>query len=410
MRLLPLLLLGCGFARWPNAEDVFPAVYTSEEGLEEYEVVRWETEDWNPADDLATAAQYLLKAQNHRPGAPVESLEHFDLMRPELPSLGSGVRLSFVGDVMWIGSNWDAFALPSADLLDGDLRIGNLETPVSPLHSTEASALGLYAFNAPTEMLDGLPLDLLQLNNNHSLDAGNDGLDATITEVEARDYLHTGIDAHPVVDVAGTRVAVLAYTWGLNVRGVEPSSELFIVPFGHVGQDFDMDGVVADIGAAREDADSVVVLLHWGFEYEYFSDPHFMVLARQMIEAGADVLVGSGPHVLQPPEICHVNQPEFVPGIGTCSVRTEGGEPRNAAVLYSLGNFGTGMPTIQAQVGMVATVSLDPDVTGLGWEPVATVDGVDGPEVVPLADLLDDPDYAEEDARLDLHLGTGWRR
>lgn len=404
------MLVGCGFARWPDAGDVFPAVYTPEDELEDYETVRWETETWNPAEDLGTAAQYLLKAQNHRPGAPVESLEHFERMREQIPPLGSGLRLSLVGDVMWVGSNWEGFALPAADLLDGDLRIGNLETPTSPLHSTEPSALGLYAFNAPVEMLDGLPLDVLQLNNNHSLDAGNDGLAATVSEVEARGFVHTGVDAHAMVDVAGTEVAVLAYTWGMNVRDVEADSELFIVPFGHVGESIDLSVVEADIAAARADADSVVVMLHWGFEYEYFPDPHFMVLARSLVAAGADVLVGSGPHVLQPPELCHVNQAEFRPGVGTCSVRSEDGVPRDAAILYSLGNFGTSMPTLQTQVGMVATVSLGPDVTGLGWEPVAAVDGESGPEVVPLSDVLDEPEYVDESERLDVHLGSGWRR
>ena len=55
----------------------------------------------------------------------------------------------------------------------------------------------------------------------------------------------------------------------------------------------------------------------------------------------------------------------------------------------------------------MATVSLDPDVTGLGWQAVATVDG---PSVVPLTEALEDEDLAAESARLDAHLGAGWRR
>jgi poly-gamma-glutamate synthesis protein (capsule biosynthesis protein) len=160
--------------------------------------------------------------------------------------------------------------------------------------------------------------------------------------------------------------------------------------------------------ARAEGTDSVVVLVHWGFEYEYYPDPHFMVLARRIVAAGADLVVGSGPHVAQPAEICHVNRPEEVPGIGTCSLRTADGQPRTAAVLYSLGNFGTIMATVPCQVGLVATVSLDPDVTGLGWSAVATVE--DPPWVRPLDDLLDDPELAAEWARLDGHLGSDWRR
>ena len=110
----------------------------------------------------------------------------------------------------------------------------------------------------------------------------------------------------------------------------------------------------------------------------------------------------------QPAEICHVNHPEQVPAIGTCSLRTDDGRPRTAAVLYSLGNFGTIMATVPCQAGLVATVSLDPDVTGIGWSAVATVE--DPPWVRPLVDLLDDPELSAESARLDDHLGSSWRR
>ncbi|TNE86076.1 MAG: CapA family protein [Deltaproteobacteria bacterium] len=413
MRLPPLFLIGlagCGFARWPDPSEVYPAVYTPEEDLEPYEEVRWETGTWDPTEDLDIAAQYLLKSNNHRPGAPVESLDHFEAMRPQLPPLAGGVELSLVGDVMWIGENWSGFLTPAADLLDGDLRIGNLETPTSALHPVETVLQGLPAFNAPPEMLDGLPLDVLQLNNNHSLDVGEDGLTSTLEEVDARGYVRTGIDRHAFVEVDGQRIALLAYAWGLNQLDVTPERELFLVPFGHLDPPVDLSSVRAEIAAAREDADSVVVLLHWGFEYEYYPDPHFMVLARELVAAGADVLVGSGPHVVQPPELCHVNRAEHVPGIGTCSVRSDDGEPRTAAVLYSLGNFGTRMARLPAQVGLVASVSLDPDVTGLGWQAAATVDGANGLEVVPLDGLTDEPDYAEEAERLDAHLGAHWRR
>ncbi len=406
-------LAGCPtddpYAHWPADGTVFPHVYTPEDDLEPYEEVRWETETWDPAEDLDQTALYVLKSVNHRPGAPAESLDHFDAMRPQLPALSDGIQLSFVGDVMWIGDNWSDYATPAAPLLDGDLRVGNLETPTSPDHPTELAELGSYTFNAPPAMLDGLPLDLLQLTNNHSLDVGDDGLEATIAEVEARGIHHTGVDRQLAVDVAGQRVAFLAYTWGLNQRDAQTAHELHIIPFGHLDEDIDLSTLEADVAAARADgADTVVALLHWGYEYEYYPDPHFMVLARRVVAAGADLVVGSGPHVVQPAEICHVNRPEHVPGVGTCSIRTDDGQPRTATMLYSLGNLGTIMATVPCQVGLVATVSLDPDVTGLAWSAAATVD--DPPWVEPLDDHLDDPELAAESSRLDDHLGAEWRR
>ncbi len=397
------------YADWPAEGSVYPHVYNPETDLEPYEEVRWETETWDPAEDLNLTALYVLKSIHHRPGAPDESLEHFEAMRPQLPALGGGVRLSFVGDVMWIGDNWAEYATPAASLLDGDLRVGNLETPTSPDHPTELAELGSYTFNAPPEMLDGLPLDLLQLNNNHSMDVGDAGLENTLAEVEARGLEHTGVDRQLALDVGGRRVALLAYTWGLNQRDADSAHELHVIPFGHLDEAIDLAPLEADVAAARADgAASVVVLLHWGFEYEYYPDPHFMVLARRIVASGADLVLGSGPHVVQPAEICHVNRPERIPGVGTCSIRTPDGEPRTAAVLYSLGNFGTIMATVPCQVGLVASVTLDPDVTGLGWTAVATVD--EPPWVRPLDGLLDDPELETESARLDAHLGADWRR
>ena len=416
--LLPLISACDPFADWPQPESYFPYVYTPVEGLLDYEDVRWETESWDTSDSEMTGL-YVLKALNHRVSAPVEELQHFEQIRPRIPPLGSGVRLSFVGDIMYIGGreNWTSYALPAGILLDGDYRIGNLETPTSPAHSIEPRALGLYAFNAPPRMLDGLPLDLLQLNNNHSLDAGDEGLENTINELEFRGFEHTGVDAQIQVELMDGQtnthqVAFVSYTWGLNdARRSQNGHELHIVPFGHIDEEISLELIGAQINQARAaGAETVVALLHWGFEYEYYPDPHFMVLARRIIALGADLIVGQGPHVAQPPEICSVNNPERVPGIGACSLTTEDGRQRTAAVLYSLGNFGTEMPTIPAQVGLVATVSLDPDVTGFGWQGVASIMSNGEPSVVPLDDLRDRMEYAEERERLREHLGTTWAR
>lgn len=414
---LLLALVGCSeattedpYAAWPQEGTYFPHVYTPQDDLEPYEEVRWETETWNPAEDLEMTAQYLLKSMHHRPGAPVEALDHFTQMRESLSPVEGDPELSFVGDVMWIGDNWSEFAEPAAALLLGDLRVGNLETPTSPDHPTVLAELGSYSFNAPPEMLDGLPLDLLQLNNNHSLDVEDEGLENTVAEVEARAFLHTGVDRHTTADIGGRTLAFLSYTWGLNQREEVTGHDLFVIPFGHLDEAIDLTPLEEDVAAARHDgADAVVVLVHWGFEYEYYPDPHFLVLGRRIVAAGADLVVGQGPHVVQPPEICWVNHPEVIPGIGTCSVRTPDGDPRTAAILYSLGNFGTIMATLPCQVGLVASVTLGDDI-GLGWSAVASVEGDNGPEIRPLEDMLDDPELAAEAVRLEEHLGTGWKR
>jgi hypothetical protein len=399
-----ILWLACSPA--VDFRTVFPYVYTPQDDLLPYEEVRWETEDWDPTSDFTEAGQYLVKAANHRKSAPDEELAHYDTMRDAIPPLGSGIRLTFTGDTMWVGKNWDQYLTPAASLQDGDLRVGNLETPVSPDDPTELDELPLYAFNAPVDILAGLPMDVLQLANNHMLDVGNSGLEATVSQVEAHGFQHTGVDAPPIVTVEGHRVALLTYTWGVNRRDTPTTHDIHIVPFGHLDEDIDLSGISADIAAARADgADTVITLVHWGYEYEYYPDPHFLVLGREIVALGADVIVGTGPHVVQPPEWCHVNPADGDPGVGACIVRTDDGVPREAAILYSLGNFGTLMPTLPCEVGIVATVSVDGAPTGLGWTPAIADTSV--PEVVPSSA---DEDVNAEIDRLSSHIGAGWRR
>lgn len=398
-------LLACDpYAGWPDPLTVYPYVYTPEADVADYEQVRWETETWDPATDTAEVGLYLQKALLHRPGAPVETLEHFALMNAALPPLSGPPDLSFAGDVMWVGENWSSFAAPAAGLLDGAWRQGNLETPVSSLHATEPAELGLYRYNAPESMLDALPFHGLQLNNNHSLDVDDDGLEATVAAVVARGYTGTGVDTHAVVEVDGRTVTLLSYTWGLNRRDMTSTHELFVVPFGHP-EPPSLTAIEADIAAAEG---TVVVLLHWGFEYEYYPDPVFMQQARAMVAAGADIVVGSGPHVAQPAELCHVNDPSVVPGVGTCSVRDASGEPREAVIFYSLGNFGTTMPTLPCQAGIVGSVRLGEPIE-LGWSGAITLQDGDL-SVWPLDDVLDDGDRRDEAERLEAHLGAGWKR
>ena len=90
--------------------------------------------------------------------------------------------------------------------------------------------------------------------------------------------------------------------------------------------------------------------------------------------------------------------------------------PRTAAILYSLGNFGTDLATIPLQVGIIGSVSLDPagGVSGVAWEPIARVEVEGGVSVRPLdavvANEASPGPYAEELGRLDRLLGTVWRR
>jgi poly-gamma-glutamate capsule biosynthesis protein CapA/YwtB (metallophosphatase superfamily) len=288
---------------------------------------------------------------------------------------------------------------------------------VAPSFPTDRGELaplfGLYAFNESPSILDGLPVDIVQLTNNHANDLGPEGITETEQEVDARGFLGVGLDGEALlVERGGQTFAFLAYTWGLNRYEPPPGRDLGIVPFGHLDEEIELERVVREARRARADgATHVVVLVHWGYEYEFYPAASLLVLGRRLVESGADLVVGTGPHVVQPAEWCHVNQPAILPGIGTCSVRTPDGRRRDAAILYSLGDFVTELPGTELATGILATVSFTEDagVSGLAWDPIVSIHDQPVTRAVPLETLVSDPVYAAEDARLRAHLGPGWR-
>ena len=408
---LAVAILGCsptGFDAWPEQTETFPWVYTPDPDRPDFVDGRWETEDWG-FDDATRSAYYLEKLLSYYTTTSPDVSQHFSTVQAALPTLGEGVVISFVGDILPISDNHANFADAVIDVVNADYRVANLETPTSPDHPVQNSGAPP-RFNAPVEMLDGLPFDLLQLNNNHSYDIGDDAISATKREALDRGMETTGLNEHALVTVKDSKIGFLSYTWGLNGREDVSTHDLFIIPFGHIGEDIDLSSIEAHIAAMRErGAEYIVLLLHWGFEYEYYPEPHFMQLARRMVAMGADVIVGQGPHVVQPAEICWVNYPDKVPGVGTCSIQTADGVERRAAVFYSLGNFTADLKSRpEFETGIVAKVSLSAgEVTGMGWTP--TTVRYDPVRVLPTDEYLDEEDLAQESERLDGHLGSQWR-
>lgn len=396
-----------------DEHDRYPYVHAQETGLEDYETVRWETETWGFSDQPEFGL-YLRKTQLHKKGSDADTVAHAEQMMDKIPAVvESDLRLSFVGDIMWIRDNWTTYADGVTDLIDGDLRVGNLETPTDPDQPDHADLPDLNTFNSPVELIDGSPVDLFQVTNNHTIDIGDQGVEHTMAEIEARGRQHTGVDSQAVIDVDGTTIAFLAYTWGLNQRPAVTTHDAHVIPFGHLDEDIDLGRVSDDLDAAREaGATRFVVLVHWGYEYEYYADPHFLQLGHDLVRLGADAVVGSGPHVVQPAEICAVNDPNAVPDVGACAITTDDGAPRTAAILYSLGDFAAtpSLVTVPTKVGIVGTLSLDTTgVSGVGWTPMASLNDGSGQTLVPL-ETVTDPVYIAESERLDGLLGVGWKR
>ncbi len=223
------------------------------------------------------------------------------------------------------GFSW-LFA-PVADLLaQPDLTFANLETPVAPDASKGTRE---FMFNAPPAAVSALKragVDLVSVANNHMFDQGRPGFEETLRRLEALGMRYVGAGpaghaAGPVrVEVNGLALAFLGYSYQFNQDGnacPAPARGSCLQ-----ASELDRARVVEDVrAAAGSGADAVVVSLHFGHEYEGQPRKEDVALAHALADAGALLVLGTHPHVLQPVELYR---------------RADG---QTAIIAYSLGNF-----------------------------------------------------------------------
>lgn len=236
---------------------------------------------------------------------------------------GGRVSVAFVGDLMLaetpgreIARGRDPFA-PFARLIDSaDIRVGNLECVVATIGAPDPKKI--YSFRTHPRALKLLQrhFDALALANNHSGDFGPEAFAQMLGLLERHQlgWFGGGKDlasAHAplIVERKGLRVAFLSYN--------EYFPRSFEADVDRPGIAWSEDEQVKfDIAAARRQADLVIPFMHWGWENERVANPRQRQLARLMIDAGADAVVGGHPHVTQ--DIEHY---------------------RGKPIIYSLGNF-----------------------------------------------------------------------
>jgi hypothetical protein len=235
------------------------------------------------------------------------------------------ISIAITGDIMMArsvgarilaGNDLYPFTGTAKVLRSHDLRIGNLECVVSTLGSPLPKQ---YTFEAPLRAFDRLSAagyHIVSVANNHSGDYGKEAFSDMLARLPGHGITHVGgganrTQAHqPVIrTIRGTRIGVLAYC------DIEPNSfaATDTTP-GHAW--LDDVAMPQDIAAARPLVDFLIVFTHWGQEYHLVENDLQRYLAHRAIDAGADLVVGAHPHVIEPSEIYH-------------------GKP----IIYSLGNF-----------------------------------------------------------------------
>ena len=223
------------------------------------------------------------------------------------------IRLAAVGDVTpgegvsaAASSTVAAAAYPWAGvsklLRSADLATANLEGAIARTGKPVPDKQ--YHFRGSTRFLRGAAtaggLDVVTVANNHSLDFGKPGLLATLAAVHAVHLRSIGGGANlararqpVVVTVGGLRVALLGYT-DIRPAGFDAG------PTSAGAAPAEPSYVSADVARARKHADVVVVWFHWGVQSADKPDARQVLLARTALQAGASLVLGAHPHVLQP--------------------------------------------------------------------------------------------------------------
>lgn len=253
------------------------------------------------------------------------------------------IKMTVIGDIMCHNTQYtDAynsstkkydFSYVFDDIKDklsqSDITIGNLETTFA---GSKVGYSSYPTFNTPESLgkaLKDVGVDVLSTANNHCMDKGYNGLVSTINELDELGIDHMGTYESKeasneilVKDIKGIKVAFLSYTYGTNGISV-PKDKSYAVNL------IDKDKIKSDLDAAKElDVDLISVSMHWGTEYRQEPTEEQEELADFLFKNGADIILGSHPHVLEKME--------------KRTIELEDGTTKDGFIIYSLGNFMSG--------------------------------------------------------------------
>lgn len=209
-----------------------------------------------------------------------------------------------VGDVLMDdteAAGVNPFAAVTPSLASADLALVNAEMAIASTGTAAEKAFTFRAAPSAAATLAEAGVDVANLANNHSLDFGQDAMLETLTHLRAAgvEPVGAGTQAEAAyaparMTVAGVKVAVI------GASRVLPRRDWAAGEAPGVASAYDERRLVAAVSAARADADVVIVAVHWGREGSPCPEPVQERLGAALLAAGASVVVGSHPHVLQP--------------------------------------------------------------------------------------------------------------
>ena len=243
------------------------------------------------------------------------------------------------------GFNFDSYyEMTNKYTQNADLAYINFETLCI---GKEYELSGYPTFNGPTEILSAVNkagFDWWSLSSNHSMDRGAEGLLKQIDIIREKypDIITTGSHSSSkdrtrmlVKEINGIKVGFLGYTYGLN-GFVLPEDKPWLVDL------IDKKQMKKDMEALSKVSDVQMVSMHWGNEYQTCPSDEQEELAKYLNKIGAEVVIGSHPHVIEPAKIIK-------------------GKKQDTLVYYSLGNYTSAQDTDMTMVGGMASFTLNYD-------------------------------------------------
>lgn len=278
-----------------------------------------------------------------------ETLNNISTTNEEVEKMDKIVRISAVGDILcgdemlMNAKNEDnsydfnnIFKNVSQFFERSDVTVGTMET-----NFTNAQFSGYNKSNSPREFAMAVKkagVNLVSLAHNHALDYGVDGIKDTKRYLQEMEYNVAGdrLEGNNVLvkEVKGVKIAFLAYTYGINDEGGKTNKELDSVYI------FNEEQAKQDIEYAKENADTICVLMHWGDMYSNEVSDEQKKIADFLVDNGVTLIIGTHPATVQPMEI------------------RQNKEGKNVLVAYSLGNFCSSISEDNAKVELILNIEI----------------------------------------------------
>ncbi|MER2190124.1 MAG: CapA family protein [Solibacillus sp.] len=297
-----------------------------------------------PKEDNLPAISYAMEQEIEleKEPKPVEEPVIEEIIIPK-----ETVSLAMIGDVLLhyrLATYKDfgpSFAPVAPFMQRHDYLLANQESlPVGNKYALS----GYPQFSSPDYILEDLQeagVDMINIANNHTVDKGEGGVRTLFENIDRYGIPYVGAyksaeDASTprIIEQKGIKIGVVSYTYGTNGLYL-PKNSPFVINY------IQEEKMTADIAAMKALADVTVVLIHWGPEYKTVENDNQRYLANVLNAAGADIVFGTHPHILQPYN----------------KLTSESGQETH--VFYSIGNYFSTIITMpDTMIGGIASFAI----------------------------------------------------